>query len=192
MIMIRLFYAFGKSLFSKSSDLTLFLEATQAFSSDAFLCPKCGRTHSCTELTPYPRYLISFDNSAVICHRINVRQVRCDSCASIHAVLPDCLIPHSSYSLPFILTVLRVHFLGANTVESLCLKYQISVSTLYAWIKQLYSHKHLWLGLLKNNEIPVSTFLLDILPTTFSTEQFFDTYNFSFLQYAFTTLYDSS
>lgn len=159
---------------------------------DAFLCPKCGRAHSCTELPTYSRYLISIEDGLVICHNIKVLQVRCESCSSIHAILPDCLIPYSSYSLTFVLTVLRTHFLGNKTVETLCHSFQISASTLYAWIKLLYRHKRLWLGLLKNAEVSVDSFLDGILDMPFSTKFFFNTYKFSFLQYAFTTLSDSS
>lgn len=190
--MIRLFYAFGKSLFNKTSDLVLFNEASTSFSLEDFVCPKCGTTHSCTERPTYPRYLISFEMDNLITHSIDVRQVQCSSCLSIHAILPDCLIPHSSYSLSFVLTVLRAHFLSSCTVESLCLRFQISTSTLYAWIRLFFKHKRLWLGLLQDSELSVYSFLNNIYRTFFSTRLFFNTYHFSFLQYAFTTRFDSS
>lgn len=142
--MIRVFYAFGKSKFNEVSDLSLFHESSATFSLGDFICPKCGRKHDASFIQPYGRYLITLEDDHVATHRVSVHQVRCSSCDSIHAILPDCLVPHSSYFLSFILTVITAHFLGSFTDESLCSKYSIAVSTLYAWIKLFLLHKKLW------------------------------------------------
>lgn len=190
--MIRVFYAFGKSKFNKMSDLSLFHEACATFSLGDFICPKCGRKHDASFIQPYGRYLITLENNLVVTHRIRVQQVRCSSCDSIHAILPDCLVPHSSYSLSFILTVLKDYFLGALTIESLCSKFSIAISTLYAWIKLFYLHKRLWLGLLRDHEISSMDFLNLLLSSDFSSISFFSLTAFSFMQGAFTTPYNSS
>lgn len=190
--MIRFFDAFRKSIFNKTSDLLLFTQACDTFSADDFVCPKCGRKHACSNIQSYSRHLISYENATVICRRISVRQVQCSSCHSIHAVLPDCLVPYSSYSFSFILTVLHRYFSGTKTIEDLCLHFQISVSTLYAWIRQFQKHKRLWLGILQDGETTAIFFLKELLSGAFSPDDFFSTYRFSFLQYAFTTFSNSS
>lgn len=191
-VMIRVFYAFGKSKFNKMSDLSLFHEACATFSRDDFVCPKCGRKHDCSFIQPYGRYLITLENNLVVTHRIRVQQVRCSSCDSIHAILPDCLVPHSSYSLSFILTFLKAYFLGALTIESLCSKFSIAISTLYAWIKLFFLHKKLWLGLLRDHETSNVDFLNLLLSSDFSSISFFSLTAFSFMQGAFTTSFNSS
>lgn len=190
--MIRFFDAFRKSLFNKTSDLLLFTQATDVFSPEDFVCPKCGRKHACSWIQSYSRHLVSYENAGVISRRIHVRQVQCSSCHSIHAVLPDCLVPYSSYSLSFILTVLKDYFTRRKTVEDLCLHFQISISTLYAWIRLFQKHKRLWLGILQDAEISPLLFLEQLLSSLFSPDHFFFTYQFSFLQYAFTTFSNSS
>jgi len=190
--MIRVFYAFSKSKFNKVSDLSLFDEVSATFSLNDFICSKCGRKHDASYIQSYGRYLVTLEDDLVATHRISVQQVRCSSCDSIHAILPDCLLPHSSYSLAFILTVLKIHFLRSFTVESLCSKYSISVSTLYAWIKLFHLHKKLWLGLLRDNEVSTVDFLDRLLSSDFSSGIFFSLTAFSFMQGAFTTLFNSS
>lgn len=190
--MIRVFYAFGKSLFNKTSDLALFHQSTADFSLGDFICPKCGRAQDCKMIQPYNRYLITLEADVQTTHIVSVNQVRCDSCSSIHAVLPDVLVPYSSYSLSYILTVLRDYFLRPFTVEALCSKYSIAISTLYAWVKLFHLHKRLWLGLLEDLKISALSFLESLLASDFSSACFVSLTSFSFMQSAFTTLYNSS
>ena len=65
--------------------------------------------------------------------RVQIRRVRCGSCGHTHAILPDHIVPYSTYSLQFILRVLAEYFLGLRTVEQLCRRYAISASMLYQW-----------------------------------------------------------
>jgi transposase-like protein len=48
-------------------------------------------------------------------------------------------VPHKSYSILFILHVLKAYFFREETVAALCLRYGIGVATLYAWKKQYWS-----------------------------------------------------
>jgi len=104
--MIRVFCAFGKTYFNKISDLILFDRFMDAFKAEEVTCPSCGARHSCTNFDFYPRNMISYEQGAVVCNIISVLRVDCNSCNTTHAILPDILIPHSSYSLSFILKVL--------------------------------------------------------------------------------------
>lgn len=190
--MIRVFYAFGKSLFNKISDLSLFLEASACFSPDSFVCPKCGRKHDADFINPYSRYLITFESGAVVTHSVQVKQLQCASCNSIHAVLPDHLVPYSSYSLSFILTVLRSYFFRSCTIEALCLRFQIVHSTLYAWLRLFQTHKQLWLGLLRDSEISPIDFISQLFSSQFRSEQFVHSFDLSLMQGAFTSRFNSS
>ncbi|HBK52428.1 DUF6431 domain-containing protein, partial [Syntrophomonas wolfei] len=55
---------------------------------------------------------------------------KCDSCGHTHALLPEFLIPYRSYSLLFILAVLKDYCL---TIEKISEKYGIAASTIYTW-----------------------------------------------------------
>lgn len=190
--MIRVFYAFGKSLLCISSDLSLFTQASESFAVADFSCPQCGRKHDCSFISPYSRDMISFESGRAICRTIQVKQVQCKSCGSIHAILPDCLVPNTSYSLSFILSALRAYFFQRVSVQVLCERFSIAVSTLYAWIKLFHLHKRLWLGVLKDSEVSATVFVDHLLPSDFSPLCFFRSFGFSFMQHAFTTPCNSS
>jgi hypothetical protein len=191
-VMIRVFCAFGKTYFNKISDLSLFNQFMDSFNAEYIPCPSCGARHSCSNFAFYPRNIISYDEGSVVCNIISVPRVECSSCDSTHAILPDILIPHGSYSLSFILKVLRAYFLGKRTVVSLCSHFQISVSTLYAWIHLFKKQKSLWLGILKNAQVSSHGFLNLILSDKTFTDSFHSTFKISFMQNFKTTLCDSS
>ena len=69
------------------------------------------------------------------------------------------LIPYSSYSLRFVLTVLEAYFLHAHTVEEICETYQIAHSTLYVFRSLFLSHKRLILGVLDDAQEKASGFI---------------------------------
>lgn len=190
--MLRVFHAFYKSQFINFSDLSLFHQAIEAFQADLAVCPFCGAKQACSEFASYSRHLITFENGAVVCHDITVPRVKCHSCDHTHAILPDVLIPYGSYTLRFILIVLRRYFLSSTTVSALCEQFQIAVSTLYAWIRLFHAQKKFWLGILRDASVSALDFLNTLLSGDFSSEDFHITFNFSFMQSAFTAQYDSS
>lgn len=80
-----------------------------------------------------PRYMITLKANHIETEILRIPRVKCDSCGHTHAVLPEMLIPYSSYSIRFVLTVLKDYFLHAHTVEKICEMYQIAHSTFYAF-----------------------------------------------------------
>lgn len=40
--------------------------------------------------------------------------------------------------------------MGTSTVVRICAKYEISMSTLYAWKALFFEHKRMWLGILED------------------------------------------
>ncbi len=148
-------------------------------------CPDCGAKHPIwTYHDSYMRYLISYENGTIITDIIAITRIKCSSCKAPHAVLPEILIPFKSYSLKFVLSVLKDYYQSNRTVASLCEKYHISVSTLYAWKKLFLIHKKLWLGIVENIYQDASKFLSSLpdINTSKDLFQFFLQTGHSFLQ----------
>ena len=113
---------------------------------------------------------------------LTIERVMCASCGCTHALLYDVLIPYGSYSLRFILYVLRAYLNRNGTVAALCGRFSIAVSTLYAWIDLFNEHANLWLTVLERISrvsLQVLDFFENIDTLPFS---FFRRYGFSFLQ----------
>jgi len=80
------------------------------------------------------------------------------------------------------------------TVQALCDKYTIAVSTLYAWKRLFQIHKRLWLGILENAVTKPLAFL-SALPSTSTSDDlafFFQCHAYSFLQGVTKTAYFNS
>ena len=198
--MIRAFTIFCKLNFIKLSALEIFTIAMQDFSKDklqtlVFPCPYCGAKHPhWSEFASYERDLISWEKGLPVTYRITVTRIICSSCGHTHAILPEIIIPYGSYSLIFILTVLRDYYLAHMTVQELCDKYMIATSTLYAWKRLFLIHKKLWLGILTDAATKSLTFLSSLLSPATSKDlaTFFQNHAQSFLQGVTKTAYFSS
>lgn len=81
------------------------------------------------------------------------------TCDHTHAILPDFIIPYSSYGLFFLLRVLAEYFLHLSTVERLCERFSISLSQLRRWLELFRVQKVEWLGILSSVEISALSFL---------------------------------
>ena len=188
-LMIRKFTLFCKLNSINNSDFCLFKNAQDSFVISSEICPTCGARHLCSFHASYERNMIVLENSAVVCHNVSISRVICSSCGHTHALLPDVLIPYGSYSLFFILSIVRLYFLHSYTVEKLCSLYSISISTLYAWVCLFHKQKALWLGTLSDVETSSLSFLCILMDAPSFPMDFFHSFRFSFLQqYRFTTL----
>jgi hypothetical protein len=152
--MIRVFTVFCKLNFIKLSAEELFFAAMMDFSMERLSslvlpCPFCGaKRPDWSHHASYDRYLISYEKGSTTTYTISITRLICSSCGHTHAILPEIIIPYGSYSLIFVLNVLRDYYLSHRTVQALCDKYEISPSTLYAWKRLFLIHKRLWLGVL--------------------------------------------
>ena len=61
-----------------------------------------------------------------------------------HATLPNNLIPFTTFTLLFVLTVLHESFTHVRTVQEICAHWEISVNTLYAWRHRYRQHYDAW------------------------------------------------
>ena len=171
------------------------MAAMQDFSSVKMPCPFCGAKHPVWSYhDSYQRYLISFEGGSTVTDEIDISRMICSSCKHTHAILPEIIIPYSSYSLPFVLQVLRDYYLLHLTVHALCNKYQIAPSTLYAWKRLFLIHKTLWLGILQNIYQTAIAFLSSMPSINTSTDlgSFFEQHGHSFLQGVSKTAFFSS
>ena len=179
-IMIRIFDLFCKLKDIKISDQEWFDQAVRSLDLSVHPCPYC---HSKGHLIPhdvYSRYMVTLKGHRPVTAVLRVPRVKCTSCGHTHALLPEMLIPYSSYSLRFVLTVLEAYFLHAHTVEEICETYQIAHSTLYVFRSLFLSHKRLILGVLDDMQETASGFIGKIDGKQLF--QFLDAFQYSFLQ----------
>jgi hypothetical protein len=192
--MIRLFTVFCKLNFKTLSAKDLFLKSMEEFAPEnlpfiKLSCPFCSaKNPNWSYHDSYPRYLISFENNNPITYIIDITRIICSSCKHTHAILPEIIIPHGSYSLIFILSVLKDYFFKM-TIKNICKKYQISPSMLYGWKRLFLQHKKLWLGILEDLYQNPLVFLSSMLAcnTSNNLQQFFTQTGHSFLQGAIKT-----
>ena len=178
--MIRPFTVFCKLNQVAFSDREWLEKETGSLSHTDGDCPVC-HAHAClSPFAAYTRYLVEWEDSHPVTHEVTVQRYLCSSCGHTHALLSSALVPYSSYSLRFILLVLRDYFLGRACVQKVCGRAGISVSTLYRWKALFLKHKALWLGVLEDLAGPQGSFL-ESMDGIFL-RSFYQTFRFSFLQ----------
>jgi len=146
------------------------------------ICPGCGAKDCCGYHGSYERALISINDGMRTDEIISIDRVLCSSCESTHALLPDILIPYGSYSLRFVLYVLRKYIERDQTVNALCNFFCIAVTTLYKWIHLFNEHTNLLLNAIEQISWVKISALDFIEEITCFPSHFFDLYNFSFLE----------
>lgn len=98
----------------------------------------------------YHRHYVSFHNGQIDDQMLEVPVMYCHNDGHFHSILPaSFIIPHSSYSIFFVLQVLSLKMFSSLTVEKIVNIFQIAFSTIYRWIKK-YSYYLRIFSLLKN------------------------------------------
>ena len=183
--MIRHFTEFCKQKLKNLSDETIFRKASDSFSYHNKKCPRCRATGKLSPYGSYYRNLVSYENGCVTEGRVRVVRFKCASCGATHALLPDVLIPYSSYVLWFQLTVLLAYLERTTTVVAVCERFHIAVSTLYRWKKNFLRHKDLLLGVITSQKESALAFLKNLLESEHISDRlrdFFHRFAFSFMQ----------
>jgi len=174
-----------KILFLKTTGKELFESYMAGFKAHLEVCPLCGAKGRCHIFGYYNRNLVDYSTGKINYEQVAITRVKCDNCPHTHAILPDLIIPYSTYSLVFIMRVLCFYQSGLMTVKAICEKYNISHSMLYRWRNLYYEHKDLWLSALTSMETTGRTFLLGMLKMTKFSDfinSFFKLAKVSFLQ----------
>ena len=94
-------------------------------------------------------------------------------------------MPYSQYSLRFKIAVLIAYYERDTSVAEVCRRFNIAISTLYAWKERLLEHKDLMLGALISMKTPALAFLRNLLGSSGLSKllgDFFRRHAFSFLQ----------
>ena len=68
------------------------------------VCPKCKTVGLFHRHAVYSRYLFNSTEEY-----ITIQRVRCESCGSTHALLPDIIIPYRYFSSPFVLRLFDLY-----------------------------------------------------------------------------------
>ena len=179
-IMIRIFNLFCKLNEIKISDQEWFEKTFEKTNLLGLVCPYCNSKERMIPHDMYSRYMITIKGNRIESVLLRIPRVKCTSCGHTHAVLPEMLIPYSSCSLRFVLTVLKDYFLHVHTVEQICKIYQIAHSTLYAFRDLFLSHKKLILGVL-NDALEQEVEFIAEMDGQFLF-RFWKSFRFSFLQ----------
>jgi len=178
--MIRLFTIFCKLNQISFSDHQWFEMETASFRICDSACPHCGAKGCLSGFAHYDRYLIELRDNHPVVHEIQIKRYRCGSCGRTHALLSSSLVPYRSYSLRFLLLVLRCYFLHKGTVEQICSHFGISPTTLYRWKQLFEQQKRLWLGVLDELATQSGQFLENL--STDMLREFQKAFRFSFLE----------
>ena len=183
-VMIRVNAKLGKIISCKISDIDLFNASLSLVDLSEEICsnPKCHAKGCCRMHASYTRDIISFYHGKRQESQVVIPRVYCESCGKTHALIPEQLIPYGSYSIRFILAIIYVYSQKKYTIEKLCERYSISVSTLYTWLKLFKDHFNSWFSVMEQI-ISVSTLAIQkIYSYENFPSSFFKRFNFSFLQ----------
>lgn len=184
--MIRVNAKIGKILSCKISDIDLFNASLSLVDLSEEICsnPECRAKGCCRAHASYTRDIISFYHGKRQESQVVIPRVYCESCGKTHALIPNHLIPYGSYSIRFILTVIYDYSKDKYPVSELCLRYNISVSTLYTWLKLFKEHFNAWSSIME--QITSKETTAAAIKRVYSFENFpasfFKRFNFSFLQ----------
>jgi ribosomal protein S27AE len=183
--MIRVFAKLCKTLLEKLTDVEIFKQAADGFDRYNESCPSCGAFGKLSPCGSYSRNVVSYEDGTVVDSRVSPHRFECASCGATHALLPDILIPNSSYSFRFKLFALIAYFDRDTTVSAVCERFGIAVSTLYSWKKLLLEHKELLLGIVASQKESAIAFIQSLFWSPKLSSRicgFFRRHAFSFMQ----------
>lgn len=184
--MIRLFIDVCKSyhLFKHLNEVSLYREMHENSLKNLPVCPFCGAPSSKFHLNgKYSRDFITYENNHPLIQKLQISCVECNSCGHSHALLPDIIIPYSSFSLKFILSVVYAKITNRfSSLDCLCSHFQISISTFYRFFKCFISDFFLLRTLISHISSIMDFEKLSFYQLTSLLHSFFTTYGHSFLQ----------
>lgn len=181
--MIREKAIFSKIIHIKFSDQQIFDIAVSGFRPSKCPCPVCGAIGCFHKIQSYERDMISILNGKRVNLTVSVPRFLCESCGHTHAVIPDILIPFGSYSLRFILTILRKYLLRSCTVSAFCEHWGIAISTLYGWIHLFTDQYNIWCCAIDRTLWLCQDALDDVFSSASFPSGFYQRFGFSFLQH---------
>ncbi|MBR1853674.1 MAG: helix-turn-helix domain-containing protein, partial [Lachnospiraceae bacterium] len=133
---------FLKIIHPEPNERERIISALKNISADALVCQGCGKCGCMKPHGTYQRGITYEQNGELVDDFVMIPVFYCTECNYLHAFLTDFLIPFCSFTLLFILGVLKAYLERprAVTVHAICTRYQISSTTLYAWKKRFLCH----------------------------------------------------
>ncbi len=191
--MIRLFLDLCKCFqkIKNNNDYQIYIDYKNSVAHKAIPCPfdSCSATGSYYSCGSYTRTLICYINDSVERYEIVIDRVECVSCEHSHAVLPSVIIPYSPFSFHFVVSLLYDYITHKYcTVSELCLKYDISISTLYRIYNRFIEDRKLMIGMMEAASKTALQFLENLANSDFYIDidyilyDFYKKYRVSFLQ----------
>ena len=83
----------------------------------------------------------SFSQDTVVVPRVRIRH---GMSIQTHSILSDLCIPHSVFTITFVMTVLYLHFIKQVSINDLELQWHISGKTIRRWKKLYAAHAREW------------------------------------------------
>jgi hypothetical protein len=188
--LVRLFiFLFKLDIHKLQTAACIYNAAMKGFNIHTEPCPGCGAKGHLTWHDEYSHHLTDYYDNKLQEGSVAIRMVSCSSCKEkhTHSVLPDLFVPHMSYSIVFVMLVLRACLLRTESVKAVCARFGISVSTYYRWKKRYCTHKSLYLDKIEKFIYRKDPHLkrqgCRICFTSFP-HDFYNRFGFSFLQYS--------
>ena len=128
-----------------------------------YVCPKCGAKHSLTRHGSYERNICFIDNHNICEEKICVLRLKCASCNSTHAVLPNDVIPYCIYSFSFVIKVLGEYYLEDSKISDICTMFSISFQLIYSFISKFIEFVNSSFSILRNLGFEISCIPHDVL-----------------------------
>ena len=190
--MIRKFLDLCKHYFkiSEINEYDLFINLQKEWNTPSGKCPycsaPCGSFHKDGS---YERDFITYYRGSVHYHKVTISCVECNSCGHSHALLPSFMIPYSSYSAQFLISLIFDYYTKKyKTVALLCQNYGIAITTFYriynCFLSDSIFLKSFTTEIAYFNKYQIISYLYTQDMSHFCDLQkhFFHSYGFSFLQ----------
>lgn len=100
-------------------------------------CPKCGSKHSLIRHGVYERNISFLKENNIHNKRIKILRLKCNSCSSTHAILPNDIVPYCIYSYSFMMGIILNVFINEESVLTLSKIYNISFQLIYSFLSRL-------------------------------------------------------
>jgi len=187
--LVRLFiYLFNLDVHKLLTAAEIYRAAKKHFNMHSKPCPGCKTKGHLSSHGEYGHHLVDYYGGGVRDGSVEIDRVYCKSCKDTYSVLPDLFVPNTSYSILFIMLVLRAVMLRkkGECVETVCKRYRVAVSTYYRWKKRYRTYKSLCLGALGKylyEEDPHLKEPINIFSTDFL-YGFYQRFGFSFLEHS--------
>ena len=127
---------FSEDFAPKSAEwITLYAQFIQNLNVFTLECNHCHWRGTCIRHGYYWRsYLLSVGD--LTGSRIRILRVKCKHCGKTHAILPEEIVPYLPFSTVFMFPILRQYYRREQSVEAVCMHFQIAIPQLYRWKKR--------------------------------------------------------